>query len=446
MRFLITYICLFTFILSCPASYVGYIGKAPAYKIFSKIGIGSQDNIELKEEPQPIYTSNYGEKDESRRVVEADYETFTISGIDVDYAFDKNHVYYKGKVIEGIDTHTHKVISTETNAGLKSDGFVSDKNGLYYYGQKLDGVESDDYKKIGYYIIANGAVYAKDKKTNYDLESFEVIINGAAYSMCNDLIEYRDTLTKDKNSVYVNDINIYDLNYYNKKKLNIDVETFRRSSNYLFEDKNNYYVSRNEVRYLINEPLIKKYTITYYRIDYLNNLEPFLLINNNNLFQLMYSYNYNVLKNKNLKLEDMEIYALHNNIVLLNFKNEIYTLTEKFLMSKNEIEKIYFSNPQTVVLKSKDKVVVYPSSRVKIYTKEHGIDINSLIYIEPDESLDIKMEYMETGVFIDKKNMYNSELKKVRTLKKNEYRNLKKYKKEFEDYRLKTLDNIIIKK
>ena len=76
------------------------------------------------------------------------------------------------------------------------------------------------------------------------------------------------------------------------------METFRRSSNYLFEDKNNYYVSRNEVRYLINEPLIKKYTITYYRIDYLNNLEPFLLINNNNLFQLMYSYNYNVLKNR----------------------------------------------------------------------------------------------------------------------------------------------------
>lgn len=44
----------------------------------------------------------------------------------------------------------------------------------------------------------------------------------------------------------------------------------------------------------------------------------------------MYSYNYNVLKNKNLKLEDMEIYALHNDIVLLNFKNEIYTLTENF--------------------------------------------------------------------------------------------------------------------
>lgn len=48
---------------------------------------------------------------------------------------------------------------------------------------------------------------------------------------------------------------------------------------------------------------------------------------------------------------------------------------------------------------------------------------------------------MKENVFIDKKNMYNSELKKVRILKKNEYKNLKKYKKEFEDYRLKTLDN-----
>ncbi len=142
----------------------------------------------------------------------------------------------------------------------------------------------------------------------------------------------------------------------------------------------------------------------------------------------------------------MEIYALHNNIVLLNFKNEIYTLTENFLMSKNEIEKIYFSNPRTVVLKSKDKIVVYPSSRVKTYTKKHGIDINSLIHIEPDKSLDIKMKYMEKGLFIDKKNMYDSKLKKMRTLEKNEYKNLKKYKKEFEDYRLKTLDNIIIKK
>ncbi len=312
MRFLITHICLFAFLLSYPAPYVGYIGKAPVYTVFSKIGIVSQDNIELKEEPQPIYASSYGEKDESRRVVDADYETFTISGTDVDYAFDKNHVYYKGEIIEGIDTGTHKVISTDTNAGSKSDGFVSDKNGLYYYGQKLDGVKSDDYKKIGYYIIANGAVYAKDKKTNYDLESFEVIINGAAYSMCDDLIQYRDTLAKDKNGVYVNDINIYDLNYYNKKKVKIDTETFKYSSNYLFEDKNNYYVSRSKLSNLINESLIKKDTITYYRINYLNNLEPFLLINNNNLFQLMYSYNYDILKNKNLKLENMEIWKYGN--------------------------------------------------------------------------------------------------------------------------------------
>ena len=148
MKFLISYICLFSFCLSCPAPYVGYTGKDLYYFAFSGMGTEIQPSKELKEKPRPIYASNYGEKDEKRIVKEADFDTFTISGVDVDYAFDKNHVYYKGKVIEGIDTHTHKVISTETNAGLKSDGFVSDKNGLYYYGQKLDGVESDDYKKI----------------------------------------------------------------------------------------------------------------------------------------------------------------------------------------------------------------------------------------------------------------------------------------------------------
>ena len=440
MKVLTIYICFFSFLLSCPALYVGYVGKNPVYKAFSEIDIIGN------EKPQLIYASNYGEKNENRIVKEADYETFTISGIDVDYAFDKNHVYYKGKIIEGIDANTHEVIPTKTYYGIKSDGFVSDKNGLYYYGQKLDGVKSDDYKKTGYYIIANGAVYAKDKKTNYDLESFEVITSGESYSRCNDLIEYRDTLVKDKNGVYVNDINIYELNYYNRGKTEIDPVTFKYSGNYLYEDKNNYYISKSELRYLISKPLNKKDTIAYFRINSSNNLEPFLLINNNNLFQLVYSYEYDILKNKNLKLEDMEIYALHNDIVLLSFKDEIYTLTEKFLMSKNELEKIYFPNQQTVILKSKDKIVVYPNSRVKIYTKEHGIDINSLIYIEPDESLNIKMEYGEKGIFIDKKNMYNSKLKKMRILNKDEYKNLKKYKKEFEDYRLRTLESIIIKK
>ena len=117
-----------------------------------------------------------------------------------------------------------------------------------------------------------------------------------------------------------------------------------------------------------------------------------------------------------LKVEDMEIYALHNSIVLLNFKGRIYSLTGEFLMSDNELKKIYFPNPQTVILKSKDKIVVYPSSKIKIYTKEQGIDINSLIYIEPDENSNIKMAYREKGVFIDKKSIYDSKLKKIRNL------------------------------
>ena len=49
----------------------------------------------------------------------------------------------------------------------------------------------------------------------------------------------------------------------------------------------------------------------------------------------------------------------------------------------------------------KDRIIKVRLPQVR--TKKHRIDINSLIYIEPDKSLDIKMEYMEKGLFIDKK-------------------------------------------
>lgn len=447
MKFLVVYICLISFGLSCSAPYIGYIGKSRFSINFTGI-TENLNNKELKNIEQPIYASNYGEKDEEKRVEEADYDTFTISNVDVDYASDKNHVYYKGEIIEGIDTKTYEIISTETDAGLKSDGFIKDKNGLYYYGKKLEGANLENYKKIAYYIITNNIIYSKEKKTNYDLNSFEIIKSGMSYSWCDNLIRYRETLVKDKNGVYLNDINIYDygLNNYKKVKIKIDSETFKSSGNYLYEDKNNYYISRNELIHLLNNPIPKKDTITYYRINHMNKLTPFLLINNNKLFQLVYSYDYNILRNKKLKLEDMEIYAQHYDIILLKFKDEIFTLTEEFLMSSKDLKNIYFPNPRTVVLKSKDKIVVYPSSRVETYRKENGIDINSLIYIEPNEEANIKLEYLEKGVFIDKNNLYNFELKKIRNLKKSEYKKLKKYKRSFENYRLKTLDDIIITK
>ena len=444
MKYFITYACLFSFCLSCFAPYIGYTGKSRFNLNFS-IGEG----LQLKETPQPIYASNYGEEDEDRLVKEADYETFTISMLDVDYAFDKNHVYYKGKIIEGIDVKTHKILATKAYFDYKSDGFVSDKNGLYYYGKKLEGVKPDDYRKIGYYIMANGIVYAKDEKTNYDLNSFEVIHNGMSDSRCDNLISYGDTLVKDKNGVYVSDINIYESRHYefSPNQVKVDQESFKYSGNYLYEDKNNYYIVRGELRYLLDHPINKKQTTAYYRINYTSTkLEPFLLINNNNLFQLVYSYDYNTPKKYNLDLEDIEIFAVHNNIVLINFKDDIYTITEKFLMSKKELKKIYFPNPRTVVLKAKDKIVVYATSKPKIYKKIHGIDIDSLIYVESAENLNINLERHEKGVFIDKKNMYNSELKKIRMLKEDEYSALKKYKKEFEEYRLETLDGIIVKR
>ena len=431
-------------LFACPSVYVGYVGENIQYQVsFGGDLVTSKDSI--KETPSKIYASYYGEKDEAREVKEADYETFKLSKVDVDYASDKNHVYYKGTILENIDPLTHEVISN----GVKSDGFVLDKNGIYYYGQKLDGADPKSYKKNGYYIISNNMIFAKDKKIKYHIETFEVIISGQSSNMCDDLIRYGDTVVKDKNGVYVSDIKTGEsgagIRYRNIQKLNVDQETFKYSGGFLFEDKNNYYIARDGVAFLGRTILNKKESMVYSKVELDEGKnKPFMIVNNEKLYQLLYSYDYNLITKNKLNIKDMELYAVHYNIVLLKFGENIYTLTEEPLVKNSKVQSIFFPNRRTAVLKTKENIVVYATSVPKFYTAKNGIDFSTFLYVEPGDEIKIDKEKFDTGVFIDKNYMYSSDLSVKKPITREKYKELKKYKKDFEKERVESLKAVTI--
>jgi ankyrin repeat protein len=99
------------------------------------------------------------------------------------YATDGKDVWFKGKAVPDIDSHTFQT--------LKEGGgfYAKDKNHIFAYGKKLEDSKSEDYQFLGdFFLQSNGNMYYEFKKiAGADIASWQVI---------------KWPYSKDKNNVY----------------------------------------------------------------------------------------------------------------------------------------------------------------------------------------------------------------------------------------------------
>lgn len=90
---------------------------------------------------------------EGKEVKEADLETFEIldEGEGNHFAKDKNHFYYSGKPVEGLDRKTGEYLGKK---------YFKDKNSAFFRNKKLEGSDPNSFKIID-------PPYSKDHKSVY---------------------------------------------------------------------------------------------------------------------------------------------------------------------------------------------------------------------------------------------------------------------------------------
>ena len=76
-----------------------------------------------------------------RYVENADPKTFNVFG-ETPYGSDKNHVYYKGEILEGADIRTFKIIM---NKGIPE--LAKDKHTYYFSGDRISKEQLKDLRK-----------------------------------------------------------------------------------------------------------------------------------------------------------------------------------------------------------------------------------------------------------------------------------------------------------
>ena len=96
------------------------------------------------------------------------------------YSIDKGKVYYKNKILEGVNPKTAELIGFS---------LLKDDKNVYYMGEKIKDVKIKNFEKLGQnYWKNDNKIYYRDKKIeNADIMSFKVL---------------NEDYAKDKNYVY----------------------------------------------------------------------------------------------------------------------------------------------------------------------------------------------------------------------------------------------------
>ena len=96
------------------------------------------------------------------------------------YSIDKGKVYYKNKILEGVNPKTAELIGFS---------LLKDDKNVYYMGEKIKDVKIKNFEKLGKNYWKNeNKIYYRDKKIeNADIMSFKVL---------------NEDYAKDKNNVY----------------------------------------------------------------------------------------------------------------------------------------------------------------------------------------------------------------------------------------------------
>ena len=201
------------------------------------------------------------------KILDADVNSFEITGKERYYAKDKNSVYYLGEKIEGANPKAFKIISDgsyskddkNVYAGLEivkgadpqtfkeifGTNYARDKNNFYYYYgyvKNLGKINEKNFKVLDYYLVKNGneMYYAGEKVNIKNPDKFEVIKT----SDDNDILYGKD----DENIYVVTSDEKYG---YFKAIKNADKDTFEvmeKDTRYSKDKNNVYYAGYNVVQ------------------------------------------------------------------------------------------------------------------------------------------------------------------------------------------------------
>ena len=201
------------------------------------------------------------------KILDADVNSFGITGKERYYAKDKNSVYYLGEKIEGANPKTFKIISDgsyskddkNVYAGLEivkgadpqtfkeifGTNYARDKNNFYYYYgyvKNLGKINEKNFKVLDYYLVKNGneMYYAGEKVNIKNPDKFEVIKT----SDDNDIL-----YGKDDENIYV--VTSDEKHGYLKVIKNADKDTFEvmeKDTRYSKDKNNVYYAGYNVVQ------------------------------------------------------------------------------------------------------------------------------------------------------------------------------------------------------
>ena len=201
------------------------------------------------------------------KILDADVNSFEITGKERYYAKDKNSVYYLGEKIEGANPKTFKIISDgsyskddkNVYAGLEivkgadpqtfkeifGTNYARDKNNFYYYYgyvKNLGKINEKNFKVLDYYLVKNGneMYYAGEKVNIKNPDKFEVIKT----SDDNDIL-----YGKDDENIYV--VTSDEKHGYFKAIKNADKDTFEvmeKDTRYSKDKNNVYYAGYNVVQ------------------------------------------------------------------------------------------------------------------------------------------------------------------------------------------------------
>ena len=201
------------------------------------------------------------------KILDADVNSFEITGKERYYAKDKNSVYYLGEKIEGANPKTFKIISDgsyskddkNVYAGLEivkgadpqtfkeifGTNYARDKNNFYYYYgyvKNLGKINEKNFKVLDYYLVKNGneMYYAGEKVNIKNPNKFEVIKT----SDDNDIL-----YGKDDENIYV--VTSDEKHGYFKVIKNADKDTFEvmeKDTRYSKDKNNVYYAGYNVVQ------------------------------------------------------------------------------------------------------------------------------------------------------------------------------------------------------
>lgn len=332
----------------------------------------------------------------------SDSKTFKILGKTEGYAKDKNNVYFLGKKLENRDTESFDTIKY---------GYTKDKNGIYYENKKLIDANPDNYKIEGHFLISNDYVYDKDKKTNYNSESFKVIKELYDSNTCRS--NYYGSIVKDKNGVYDRD----------KKVDGIDSESFSNIQGILYEDKNYYYAGLEKLN--INKSKARIYVLEH---------SGQILKDDNNIYELKEEVK-DLKKTEKMDPKSFDIYAVLESLKVFKDKNYFY-INDWFSLKKIEItpvkDSMVFLDKDMIMLKSNNKIAIIDRFSQE-YSETKGIDVKTYTFIKGNKYLEELAGIQGYGAFIDKYNIYEKNpfdkhfTTVKRKLTKEEYEKLKEY-------------------